>query len=268
MDANVLRRAIAKVNEPLLVIAQAGQINTGAFDPVHTIAEATHERQGGLHVDGAFGLGARACPSRAYLAQGVEQADSWATDGHKWLQTPYDCGYAIVRDASAHRRAMTVQASYLPVTEEQIRDPKEWVPELSRKARGFVTWALLCAIGKDGISAMVERHCQLAERMSYELATEPGIHVLNNVELNQFLVRFGSAELCGQSDQMTRDVIAQLDTEGSVFFSGAAWRGTWIMRVSVISWATTRPDVDRTINFIIEAWRRVKGKVEESSDSN
>ncbi|MFP3588590.1 aminotransferase class V-fold PLP-dependent enzyme [Paraburkholderia sp. SIMBA_055] len=268
MDPNELRRAIAKVNEPLLVIAQAGQINTGAFDPMHTIAESTHEQEGWLHVDGAFGLWARACPPRAYLAQGVEQADSWTTDGHKWLQAPYDCGFAIVRDASAHHRAMTVQASYLPVTGEAVRDPKEWVPELSRRARGFATWALLCAFGKDGISAMIEQHCQLAERMSAGLAREPGIHVLNKVELNQFLVRFGSAEMSEQSDQATKDVIAQLDTEGTVFFWGAAWKGMWVMRVSVISWATTEPDVDKAMSVIIEAWRNVKGKTEESGSLN
>ncbi len=137
MDANELGRAISKVNEPLLVIAQAGQINTGAFDPLHTIAESTHERQGWLHVDGAFGLWARACPSRAYLAQGVEQADSWTTDGHKWLQSPYDCGYTIVRDALAHHRAMTVQASYLPATGEEVRDPKDWVPRAVAQGSRF-----------------------------------------------------------------------------------------------------------------------------------
>ncbi|MFM0757921.1 pyridoxal-dependent decarboxylase [Paraburkholderia strydomiana] len=155
---------------------------------------------------------------------------------------------------------MTVQASYLPVTGEEIRDPKEWVPELSRRARGFATWALLCAFGKDGISAVVEQHCQLAERMSSGLAREPGIHVLNKVELNQFLVRFGSAEVSEQSDQATRDVIAQLEAEGTFFFSGATWRGMLVMRVSVISWATTQPDVDHAMNVIMEAWRRVKGK--------
>jgi glutamate/tyrosine decarboxylase-like PLP-dependent enzyme len=260
MDANELRRVIAKVNVPFLVVAQAGQINTGAFDPLQSIAESTHERQGWLHVDGALGLWARACPSRAHLAQGVDQADSWTTDGHKWLQIPYDCGYAIVRDTRAHHRAMTVQASYLPVTGKQVRDPKEWVPELSRRARGFATWALLCAFGKDGISAMVERHCQLAERMSSGLAREPGIYVLNKVELNQFLVRFGSAEVSEQSDQATRDVIARLETEGTFFFSGAEWRGMCVMRVSVISWATTQLDVDQAINVIVGAWRRVTGK--------
>jgi glutamate/tyrosine decarboxylase-like PLP-dependent enzyme len=260
MNAGELGRVIATVSAPLLVIAQAGQINTGAFDPLNTIADLTHARQGWLHVDGALGLWARACPSRAHLAEGAERADSWTTDGHKWLQSPYDCGYAIVRDARAHRRAMTVQAGYLPVTTKQIRDPKEWVPELSRRARGFATWALLCAFGKDGISAMVERHCQLAERMSSALAREPGICVLNKVELNQFLVRFGSAEVSEQSDQATRDVIARLETEGTFFFSGAEWRGMCVMRVSVISWATTRLDVDQATNVIVKAWGWVKGK--------
>lgn len=172
------------------------------------------------------------------LPPGVHSKDKlWTTDGHKWLQSPYDCGYAIVRDAHAHHRAVTAQASYFPVTGEEIRDPKEWAPNLSRRARGFATSALLCAFGKDGISAMVEQHCQLAEGTSSGLAREPGIHVLNKVELNQFLVRFGSAEVYERSDRATRDVIAQLEAEGTFFFSGATWRGMLIMRVSVIELA-------------------------------
>lgn len=152
---------------------------------------------------------------------------------------------------------MMVETSYLPVTGDEIRDPKEWVPELSRRARGFATWALLCAFGKDGIAAMVERHCMLAGRMSWQLANEPGIHVLNEVRLNQFLVRFGSAEVSAQSDQATRDVIARLQEEGACYLAGAAWKGMWVMRVSVISWATTQADADRAVEAIIGVWRRV-----------
>jgi glutamate/tyrosine decarboxylase-like PLP-dependent enzyme len=164
---------------PMIAIAQAGQINTGAFDPLPEIAAAIAGRNAWLHVDGAFGLWARACPDRARLAAGFEKADSWATDGHKWLQTPYDCGYAIVRDTAAHRRAMSITASYLPQVAEGERSPSHLVPELSRRARGFATWAMIRALGRHGIAEMVERHCRIARRMADRLAREPGIEILN-----------------------------------------------------------------------------------------
>ena len=149
-------QALRDAQGPLIVILQAGQINTGAFDDFARLIPLARARGAWVHVDAAFGLWARACPSRAALAAGIEQADSWATDGHKWLQTPYDCGYAIVRDAQAHERAMSISASYLP-TSVGDRDPSHLVPELSRRARGFATWAMISHLGRDGIAAMVER---------------------------------------------------------------------------------------------------------------
>ena len=170
MVAGDFSRAIADCVGPTIVIAQAGQLNTGAFDPIGEIVPEARARGAWVHVDGAFGLWARACEAKAHLAAGYEAANSWATDGHKWLQTPYDCGYAIVRDADAHRRAMTIAASYLPPVAEGERDPSHFVPELSRRARGFATWAMIRHLGRDGIAAMVAEHCRLAARMATRMA--------------------------------------------------------------------------------------------------
>ena len=159
LNPPALERALGRCEGPTIVITQAGQINTGAFDDHTRIVPLAHAHGAWVHVDGAFGLWARTSPSRAHLASGVEDADSWVTDGHKWLQTPYDCGYAIVRHAEAHRRAMTIAASYLPGAGTAERDPSQFVPELSRRARGFSTWAMLRHFGRAGVARMVQRHC-------------------------------------------------------------------------------------------------------------
>jgi hypothetical protein len=241
----------------LLVVAQAGQINTGAFDPVDTIADITHERRGWLHVDGAFGLWARACPAKAHLAPGIEKADSWTTDGHKWLQVPYDTGYAFIRNAEAHRQAMRIEASYLTASEQGVHDARNYVPELSRRARGFATWAIISALGRQGIANMIEPHCEHAQAMSRRLTEELGIYVLNDVELNQFVVGFGSPALCEAFDQATKAVISRVRTEGVCFVSGASWKGSWVMRISIICWPTTSTDIVRAEDAIVDAWRYV-----------
>jgi glutamate/tyrosine decarboxylase-like PLP-dependent enzyme len=243
---------------PVIAIAQAGQVNTGAFDPFPEIVAAARRRGAWLHVDGAFGLWARACPERAALAAGVEGADSWATDGHKWLQTPYDCGYAIVRDAAAHRRAMAIAASYLPAGAEGERDPSHFVPELSRRARGFATWAMIRALGRDGIADMVARHCRIAKRMAERLAAEPGVEILNEVELNQAIIRFGANETPARGDELTAKTIERVRADGTCYAGGARWRGRWIMRLSVISWPTTEADADRSVDAILAAWRAAR----------
>ncbi|MCK0207291.1 pyridoxal-dependent decarboxylase [Starkeya koreensis] len=251
-------RALAESGEgPLIVATQAGQLNTGAFDPHDVLVPMAQARGAWVHVDGAFGLWARACPSRAGLAHGVELADSWASDGHKWLQTPFDSGYAIVRDGEAHRRAMTIAASYLPPVREAERDPSHLVPELSRRARGFATWALLRHFGRDGMAAMVERHCALARRLADRLAAEPGIAVLNEVVLNQILVRFGDGAGVEADDAATLATIAAIQADGTCFAGGAKWRGRWAMRVSVIGYSTTEEDIDRSARAMIAAWRSV-----------
>jgi glutamate/tyrosine decarboxylase-like PLP-dependent enzyme len=248
-------RALAGGNGPTIVITQAGQINTGAFDPIEAILPEARAHDAWVHVDGAFGLWARACAGTAHLASGYELADSWATDGHKWLQTPYDCGYAIVRDAEAHRRAMTIAASYLPPVAEGERDPTHFVPELSRRARGFATWAMIRHLGRAGITALVEGHCRLATRFADRLVREPGVFVLNDVVLNQVIVRFGAPEADETADRLTQETIMRLQADGTCFAGGARWRDRWVMRLSVISAPTTEQDIDRSCEAICTAWR-------------
>lgn len=257
---NLPNLAVALNNHsgPAIVIAQAGHINSGAFDPVGAIADLAHEHEAWVHVDGAFGLWARACPSRASLAEGVEKADSWATDGHKWLQTPYDSGYAIVRDPEAHRRAMTIAASYLSSSSDGIRDPAQYVPELSRRARGFATWAVIKALGKQGIASMVDRHCNLARLFARLLAEEPGVRIHNDVVLNQVVVSFGPSDSEEERDHWTREVIAALQEDGTCFAAGTQWQERWMLRLSVISGPTTEADIRASADAIIKIWRRVQ----------
>jgi glutamate/tyrosine decarboxylase-like PLP-dependent enzyme len=205
-----------------------------------------------LHIDGAFGLWARATKTHRALAEGLELADSWSVDGHKWLQTPYDCAYAIVRDREAHVRAMQIAASYLPPSAGADRVPADYVPELSRRARGFATWAMIRLLGRDGIADMVSRHCGLARRFAQKLGAEPGVEILNDVVLNQVAVHFGS-------DAQTNSVIARVQAGGECFVAGASWRGKQIMRISVTNENTTEADVDRSVAAMLEAWRAVRG---------
>ncbi len=256
IDPDAFAAAIRDLSGPMIVATQAGQLNTGAFDPLDKIIPLAHEKSAWVHVDGAFGLWARANPANAHLAAAIGRADSWATDGHKWLQTPYDCGYAIVRDADAHRDAMTIAASYLPPVAAGERDPSHFVPELSRRARGFATYAMIRHLGRAGIAGMIAHHVGLAAGMARDLAALPGARVLNNVVLNQIIVAFGSGE---EADRQTQAVIAKTQEDGVLFAGGARWRGQWVMRLSVISGATTQLDADRTVAAIAAAWHGVRG---------
>lgn len=250
MDTVAFLKAIERSRGPTIAVLQAGHINSGAFDDFRQLIPAARGRGAWVHVDGAFGLWARACPALRQLTAGIEQADSWAVDGHKWLQTPYDCGYAITRHPEAHARTMTIAASYLPV--EDAPDPSHYVPELSRRARGFATWAVIRHLGRQGIVRLVEGHCELARHMAGLLAREPGIEVLNEVVLNQFVVRFGG------DDRLTRQVIEEVLHEGTCFVRGALWDERWVMRVSLISGPTTREDVEASAEAILRAWRKVQ----------
>jgi len=258
MRIEAFESAMGQSDQPTIVIAQAGHINTGAFDPILRIAKIAHRGNAWVHVDGAFGLWARACPSTALLATGIETADSWATDGHKWLQLPYDCGFAIVRNAEAHRRAMAITASYLPAVTAGERNPSHYVPELSRRARGFAAWAMIRALGRRGVAQLVAHHCATARRMAQVLRQEAGIGVLNEVELNQVVVRFGGDDPA--DDILTSKVIAHIQADGTCFAAGAQWKGLWIMRLSVTSWATSEADADRSVAAIIGAWRAVQSE--------
>ncbi len=256
--ADAFAAAIAPLDGPLIAIAQAGHIHSGAFDPFTEIAPLVRAKGGWLHVDGAFGLWARAAPDRAHLAAGVELADSWGTDGHKWLQTPHDSGYAIVRDREAHRRAMLIAASYLPEGEE--RHPADYVPELSRRARGFSTWAMIRALGRAGVADMVSRHCAFARRMAQRLAQERDIEIMNEVVLNQVAVRLGADLDPERADALTQEAIARVQQDGVCFVGGASWRGKQIVRVCVIGARTRESDIDVSAEAIISAWRAVRGR--------
>lgn len=257
MRAEDFARALARIEGPALAVAQAGHLHSGAFDPIAEIAPLCRARGVWLHVDGAFGLWARAAASTRALAAGVELADSWAVDGHKWLQTPHDCGYVIVRDPEAHRRAMRLTASYLPASGAE-RNPADLAPELSRRARGFATWAMIKALGREGIAAMVERHCALARRMAERVSAEPGVRVLNDVALNQVAVRFGADLDPAEADRLTDRAIARIQADGECFIGGALWRGVKIVRVSVINALTTEADIDRGAEAMLRVWRAVR----------
>ncbi|MGE3829676.1 MAG: aspartate aminotransferase family protein [Parvibaculaceae bacterium] len=245
-------QALSAITGPLIVILQAGQLNTGAFDRFADLIPAAKAKGAWVHVDCAFGLWARASTQTKHLAAGLDLADSWATDGHKWLQTPYDCGYAIVRNELAHRRAMTISASYLPMTTEGERDPSHYVPELSRRARGFATWAIIRHLGRDGIAAMVEQHCRVARAMRKALAAEQGIAILNDVVLNQLIVRFGD------DDELTLKTIARIQQDGVCFAGGAKWHGKQVMRISVIGFETDDGQGKISSDAIIAAWRTIR----------
>jgi len=244
-------RAI-KGEGPVIAIAQAGQINTGASDPFDQIAPLAKAAGAWLHVDGAFGLWGRAAPARADQLTGVDLADSWATDGHKWLQTPYDCGFAIVRDQEAHRRAMAISASYLPPAQGADREPSAYVPELSRRARGLGTWAMLRQYGRAGIAELVERGCRIAQNMATALAAEPGVELVCEVVLNQFMVRFGD------DDAATLATVERIQADAIAFIGAATWQGRWVMRVSVSSAATTDHDGEITVAAVLSAWRALR----------
>ncbi len=256
MEAAALREVLKDCRGPLIVCAQAGNVNTGAFDPQEEIATAVHqregEREGWLHVDGAFGLWANACPALAHLARGAERADSWATDGHKWLNVPYDSGIVIVNDPESHRAAMTIAAPYLMQTAGRERDPFDYVPEFSRRARGFTVWAALRSLGRAGIAGLVERCCALARRFADRLGREPGVEILNDVMLNQVLVRFHPPG-GGDADAFTREVIARVQEDGTCWLGGTTWHDLAAMRISVSNWSTTEADVDRSAAAIVRA---------------
>lgn len=259
MQPAALERAIAGLGGPKIVIAQAGQINTGAYDPFADIVATAKAHDAWVHVDGAFGLWARATPSLKHLTAGIEGADSWVTDGHKWLQVPYDSGFAIVRDKQILLKAMTQWSSYLPTIQQGDRVPSNYVPELSRRARGVPVWAVLKTLGRQGVAEMVERHCALARRMAERLGAEPGVRVLNEVVLNQVIVNFGSGDAAARR-AATQAVIARVLAGGVCFLGGAEWRGDWVMRVSVISGPTSEADIELSADAIIAAWRAVQAE--------
>ena len=244
MRADAARATIAGIEGPLIVAAQAGNVNTGGFDPIGEIAATIDGHPNAwLHVDGAFGLWAAVSPRLRHLVEGVDRADSWSTDAHKWLNVGYDCGFVAVRDQGAHRAAMAMFASYLMRSEQ--RENWEFVLDSSRRARGFALYAAIRSLGRDGIRALVERCCELAARMADRLREADGIEVLNEVNLNQVLVRFGD------DDDRTRKVIAAVQADGTAWMGGTTWKGRAAMRISVSNWSTTEADADRSVEAIL-----------------
>lgn len=256
MRAAALAVALAEGSGPAIVCAQAGCVNSGAFDPLAEIADLCAAHGAWLHVDGAFGLWAAASPALRHLVAGVERAHSWAADGHKWLNVPYDCGIVATADPAAHRAAMSFTAAYLVRSAGGGRDPFDWVPESSRRARGFATWAALRHLGRDGVRDLVERCCALARRMAGRLAAAPGVEVLNDVVLNQVLVRFtppeGAADEAAR-DAFTREVVRRVQEDGTCWLGGTTWQGKAAMRISVSGWATREDDADRSVAAILRA---------------
>jgi glutamate/tyrosine decarboxylase-like PLP-dependent enzyme len=251
MDAAALPEVLAACQGPTIVCAQAGNVNSGAFDPLPAICAAAHGQGAWVHVDGAFGLWAAASPALRHLVAGVEQADSVATDAHKWLNVPYDSGITFVARPEAHRAAFAKVASYFVLGQGGERDPDAFTPEASRRARGFPVWAALRSLGRSGVAAMIERGCGQARRFADALGAADGVEVLNEVVLNQVLVRFPDPG--GDHDGRTAEVIRRVQAGGTLWLGGTSWHGMTAMRISVSNWSTTDADVDRSVAAILAA---------------
>jgi glutamate/tyrosine decarboxylase-like PLP-dependent enzyme len=245
---DALAEKLDKTMGPRIVCLAAGNVNTGAFDPLAEAIDLAHEHGAWVHVDGAFGLWARATGPYRHLAEGADRADSWAVDAHKWLNVPYDSGLAIVAHPAAHIAAMGVTAPYL-IQDEAVPDPLSFVPEFSRRARGFAVWAALRQLGRSGVAEMIEGCCSHARRLADGFAAMEGVEILNDVVLNQVLVSFGD-------DETTRSVVEQGLADGTAFATGTVWKDRAALRVSVSNWRTTDRDIDRTL----AAYARILGR--------
>ncbi len=235
---------------PAIVCAQAGNVNTGAIDPLAEICDVAHEHGAWVHVDGAFGLWAAASPSLRHLTEGAERADSWATDGHKWLNVPYDCGIVLCAHPDSHRAAMTLTASYLARAGQ--RDGSDWTPESSRRARAFALWAALRSLGRVGVADLVERCCAHARHIASLLSAYRGIEILNEVVLNQVLVRIGD------DDELTRATAAAVQASGTAWLGTTEWRGRTALRISVSDQATRDEHIAATATAILRAAEAVR----------
>ena len=247
-QGRMIADAVPAVDGPTIVCTQVGNINTGASDPVADICSAVRPAGAWVHVDGAFGLWAAAVPAMRHLVTGLDAADSWATDAHKWLNVPYDSGVAITRDAMALKAAMAITADYLP-TETSSRNPSDYTPELSRRARGVEIWAALRSLGRSGVEDLIVRCCAQATRFAEGLR-DAGYAILNDVVLNQVLVSFGD-------DETTRRVIAEIQRDGTCWCGGTVWHGRRAMRISVCNWSTTEADVEASLAAMLACAERV-----------
>ena len=253
MKSEALAALLEEGEGPAIVCTQVGNVNSGAIDPVGEICEIAHRHGAWVHVDGAFGLWAAASPRLRALLTGVELADSWATDAHKWLNVPYDSGLAFCAHPDAHRAAMGIRAGYLMHSAGGERDPLDYNPEHSRRARGFAVYAALRALGREGVTELVERCCALASRFAEQLAAADDVELLNQVVLNQVLVRFRAGD--GDDDAHTHRVIERVQHDGTCWMSGTTWQGRAAMRISVSNWSTDEADVDRSVAAILRCAR-------------
>ncbi|HLW47173.1 MAG TPA: aminotransferase class V-fold PLP-dependent enzyme [bacterium] len=240
--------ALPALTDRTIICAQAGNVNTGALDPIGEICAVAHDASAWVHVDGAFGLWAAASPALVHLVRGTEDADSWAVDAHKWLNTPYDGGAVFVRDAADLTAAMSASAAYLP--QDGRRDPMRYTPEVSRRARGVEIWAALRSLGRAGLADLIDRTCRYARRFADGLA-RAGYPPLNEVVLNQVLISFGD-------DGTTRRVIEGIQADGTCWCGGTVWHGRAAMRISVSSWATTEQDIDRSLAAVLHIAAKTK----------
>lgn len=240
---DALSPALAAHDGPKIIIGQAGHINSGAFEDFEALSALAGRHNAWLHVDGAFGLWARVLPEKSGTTRGLDRADSWSVDGHKWMQLPYDSGFAIVRDPAAHRRAMDTSAGYLNIADGDGRNPTQFGPELSRRARGFAAWAVFQTLGREGVRALVGRHCRAARRIADQISRIPGLEVLNDVTLNQVVI--GAAE-----SATIHRLSDTLNTHHGVFLRPAKWKGKDVLRISVIGQATKDADADRLAQAI------------------
>jgi glutamate/tyrosine decarboxylase-like PLP-dependent enzyme len=254
MNPQRLAPILADLNVPAVVCAQAGNVNTGAFDPIREIADCVHQHSGWLHLDGAFGIWAAASPKYLALLDGLQLADSITVDSHKWLNVPYDSGLVFVKDSRAHHAAMTLEAPYYASSPGAARDNHNWVAESSRRARGFVVYAALRSLGRRGLAELVEHNCNLAKRMADRLGGTPGVKVLNDVVLNQVLVSF-TPPSSEDADSWTSEVIRRVQEDGTCWLGGTTWHGMRAMRISISNWSTTEADIDISAEAILKAHR-------------
>ncbi len=253
LEPGALRQALG--DGPAIVCAQAGEVSTGAFDPLPEIADACEAAGAWLHVDGAFGIWAAVSPRLRHLVAGLERADSWTTDAHKWLNVPYDSGIVLCRHPESHRAAMTTSASYLIQDEgaRRVRDQVDWVPEFSRRARGFAVYAALRSLGRSGLVELVERCCDGAARFASAIAGVEGVELLNDVVLNQVLFRF-------DSDERTDEVLRRVQEDGRVWMSGTTWAGRKAIRVSVSNWQTGDEEIDLAVDAFRDAYAKLPAR--------
>jgi glutamate/tyrosine decarboxylase-like PLP-dependent enzyme len=256
MGPDALGAALAGTSDPTIVCAQAGNVNTGACDPLGNLAAIAHGHGAWLHVDGAFGLWAAAASGRRHLLAGIDLADSWATDCHKWLNVPYDSGVVVVAHPAAHRASMSQTAAYLIRATDEQRDGMDWTPEASRRARGVPIYAALRTFGRSGIDALIERCCRAASHMASILDREAGVTILNEVVLNQVLARFGLPD----GTNVSPAVIEYVQAEGVCWAGGTRWNGEPAMRISVSNWKTTDEDIDRSAASILRCFRSIAGE--------